>query len=95
MRRKLEKSEIDHYTGKDVKENVCDVITQGVEFPKPVINGITEHADGLISIPTLKREYLLDPLPIQISDRRILVNHPIVPIGELVSQRIEVEYGDQ
>jgi hypothetical protein len=95
VHRKLEKSEIDHDAGKDVKENVCDVITQGVEFPNSVINGITEHADGLISIPTLKREYFLDPLPIQIPDGRILVNHPIIPIGELVPQRIEVEYGDQ
>jgi hypothetical protein len=71
------------------------VITHGVKLPNLIINGITEHTDRLVGIPGFKREYLLDPFPIQIPDRAIQINHPIIPIRELVFQGIEVEYGNQ
>jgi hypothetical protein len=63
MYRKIKESKIDHHASKEVKENICNVITHGVEFPDPVINGITEHPDGLVSIPWLNPEYFLDSFP--------------------------------
>jgi hypothetical protein len=60
-----------------------------------IIDGITEHPDGLKSISLLKCEYFLDPFPIQIPDGGILVNHPVVPVCKLVSKRIEVENPNQ
>jgi hypothetical protein len=64
MHRKLKKGKINHDAGKDVKEDVRNVVTEGGKFPDPVINGITEYPDRLISISFLKRKYLLDALPI-------------------------------
>jgi hypothetical protein len=91
----LKEGKKDHDTGQDIKKDIGDVITQRVKFPNPVIDGITKDPDGLVCICFLKREYLFDPTPTQISNVGILVNHSIVPIGELVPQGIEVEYGDQ
>lgn len=84
-----------HDTGENVKKDVRNSITHGIQFPEFVINCITEHPDGLKSISLLKCEYFLDPVPIQIPDGGILVNHPVVPICKLVSKRIEVENPNQ
>jgi hypothetical protein len=46
--RKVEEGKIDHDTCEDVKEDICDVITQWIELPEVVINGIAKHPDGLI-----------------------------------------------
>src|SRR5512136_2849163 len=92
--RKKAECEKDHDTGKNIKKDIRDMIAKRVQLPKIVIDGIAEDPDRLVSIATFKSEYLLETLPIQIPDRRILVNHPIIPICELVPQRIEVEDGD-
>jgi hypothetical protein len=37
----VEESKINHNTGQDVKEDICDVITQWIELPEVIIYGIT------------------------------------------------------
>jgi hypothetical protein len=95
MDRKAKKNEVNRDASKDIKEDVGEVITEGIELPEMIIDGITEHPDGLKSISLLKCEYFLDPVPIQIPDGGILVNHPVVPICKLVSKRIEVKNPNQ
>ena len=68
------------------------MVTKRIEFPNPVINGIAEHPDGLVSIPLFEGKYLLNPGPVQMSDLGILIDHPIIPICKLVFERVEVEY---
>jgi hypothetical protein len=60
----MKKGEINHDTGENVKKDVRDMITQRVQFPEMIIDGITKYPDGLVSIPLFKREYLFDSFPI-------------------------------
>jgi hypothetical protein len=92
---KVKEGKISHDTGQDVKKDICNMITHRIKFPEMIIDGITKDPDGLKSISLLKCEYFLDPFPIQIPDGGILVNHPVVPVCKLVSQRIEVENPNQ
>ena len=68
------------------------MVAERIKFPNLIVNGIAEHPDGLVSIPLLKGKYFFDPGPVQILDLGILIDHPIIPICEFVSERIEVEY---
>jgi hypothetical protein len=36
----MKEGKIDHDAGQDVKEDICDVITQWIELPEVVIDGI-------------------------------------------------------
>jgi hypothetical protein len=60
----MKEGKINHDTGEDIKKDVCDVITQWIELPEMIIDGITKDPDGLVSIPLFKREYLFDSFPI-------------------------------
>jgi len=71
------------------------MVTNRIKFPNLVINGITEHPDGLVSIPLFEGKYFFNPDPVQISDLGILIDHPIIPICKLVFERVEVEYCDK
>ncbi len=88
-------SKKDHDTGENIKEDICNPITHWVKFPEFIINSITEHSNGLIGIGFFVCEYSFDPLPTQIPNGGILINHTIIPIRKLVSQRIEVKDSDK
>jgi len=86
IRRQEPERQKDHDTGEDVEKNVRDTITHGVQLPEFIINGITEHANGLVSGALLKSKNLNDISPIEASDLWIGIDHRIVPIGKEVAQ---------
>jgi hypothetical protein len=66
------------------------MITQWIKPPEAVIHRIAQYPNWLIGGGPLRGEYFFNAFPIQIPDRGISVDHPIIPIGELVIQRIQI-----
>jgi hypothetical protein len=50
MRRQKLEGKKNHYTSKDIEKDIGDPVTHRIEFPQPVIDGVTEHTDRLISV---------------------------------------------
>jgi hypothetical protein len=87
----VENSKIDHDTGKDIKEDICDMITQWIEFPEVVINGITQNPNGLIGDSLPQGKYRTYIFPAQTSDLSISINHRVIPIREEVVERVDIQ----
>ena len=77
--------------GEDIKKDVGKMIPKRVEFPEVIINRITEHPNGLVGIPLFEGKYRFDPLPAQVPDMRVLIDHPIIPVRKLVSKGTEIK----
>jgi hypothetical protein len=76
----------DHDAGENVKQDIGNPVPQGIQSPEFIVYCVTQHPDGLVSIGLFVCEDSLDSLPIQIPDRGILINHPVIPIRKLISQ---------
>jgi hypothetical protein len=87
----VEDSKKDHDTRKDIKEDICDMITQWIEFPEVVINGITQNPNRLIGGGLMKGEDSLDVFPVETLHLGITIYHRIVPVSKEVPQGIKVE----
>jgi hypothetical protein len=61
------------------------MITQRVQFPETIIDGITQDPNGLVGRSLLMRKDLKDIFPIEAFNLWIGINHRIIPIGKKVS----------
>jgi hypothetical protein len=85
MRRQKPKGKKDHHAGKDIKKDIRDPKTQGVDFPQPVINGITKDPDWLKGCGFSWGKHFFDIVPIQGTNPLILDNQTwVVPIDKIV-----------
>jgi len=69
------------------------VISQRIELPEMIIDGVTEHPDRLIGGGLMKGEDSPEVLPIEALHLGITIYHRIVPVGKEVPQGIKVEPG--
>jgi hypothetical protein len=87
--------EKNHEAREHVEQDVREPITHRVEVPDLKVHGVTQNPEGLVIVGPFKLKDPLDSLPVQPSDLRIIVDHPVIPVRKLMPQRVNIEESRQ
>jgi hypothetical protein len=71
------------------------MVSERIQFPEMVINGIAENPDGLIGTCPSRGKDRFEARPVQTTNLLVGQDEPgIIPIDEIITQRIDVETDD-